>query len=146
MGSATASARYGIVTSEVACAATALLVWDALTNLDQEPGLIRLTVIARAALTLVATAGHIWEKWECRAWIAFQLVGIEVLTIVVEVVLMVRVYAMYNRDRAVLALIVVLFVAEVAAMWTILAISIPQITFTPQCLITSTPKLFPAYW
>lgn len=53
---------------------------------------------------------------------------------------------MYNRDRAVLAFIVVLFVAEVAAMWTILAISIPQITFTPQCLITSTPKLFPAYW
>lgn len=53
---------------------------------------------------------------------------------------------MYNRDRVVLVLILVLFVAEVASMWTILVISIPQITFSPQCLITSTPRLFSAYW
>ncbi|EIW55621.1 uncharacterized protein TRAVEDRAFT_50105 [Trametes versicolor FP-101664 SS1] len=163
MGPAATAARYGIVTSEVACSATALLVWDVLINLDREieyiwsgrNGWVKWTfllmrhvpyLIQGAVLTLVATAGHIWENWECKAWIAFQLVGIEALTIIVEVVLMVRVYAMYNRDRAVLALIILLFVAEVAAMWSILAISIPQITFTSQCLVTTTPKLFPAYW
>lgn len=58
-----------------------------------------LTSNTRAVLTLVATAGHIWESWECRAWIAFQLVGIEVLTIIVEVVLMVRgTFWLYRRN------------------------------------------------
>ncbi|KAH9852531.1 hypothetical protein C2E23DRAFT_186884 [Lenzites betulinus] len=160
MGAASAE---GFVTSEVACAATAFLVWDALINLDQEVEYIwkgpsswvkwTYVVIRHApyliqgsVLTLVGRAGHVWHNKQCEAWIAYQLVGIEVLTIAVEVVLMIRVYAMYNRNRSVLTLVLVFFAAEITAMWTILGISIPQITFTPQCLITSTPKVFPTYW
>ncbi|KAI0674409.1 hypothetical protein C8Q78DRAFT_1151252 [Trametes maxima] len=151
------------VTSAVACAATAFLVWDALINLDQEveyiwsgPNswvkwtflLIRHIpyLIQGSVLTLVALSGHVWQPRECRAWIIYQLVAIEALIIAVEVVLIVRIYAMYSRNRVVLSLVLVLFCAEIGAMCTILAISIPQITFTTQCLITSTPTLFPTYW
>ncbi|KAI0360578.1 hypothetical protein OH77DRAFT_1393167 [Trametes cingulata] len=154
---------YPPVTSEVACAATAFLVWDTMINLAEEAdyiwsglnGWVKWTfllirhvpyLVQGTVLTLVAIAGHLWTTSECRTWIVYQLAAIEALTVVVEIVLIIRVYAMYGRDRAMLFLILVLFAGEVAAMCTILAISIPEITFTPQCLITSTPKLFPTYW
>ncbi|KAI0646399.1 hypothetical protein C8Q79DRAFT_667524 [Trametes meyenii] len=158
-----ASDEYAFVTSEVACAATAFLVWDTLINLDREveyiwsgPNswvkwtflLIRHIpyLIQGSVLTLVALSGHVWQPRQCRAWIIYQLVAIEALIIAVEVVLIVRIYAMYSRNRAVLLLVLTLFCAEIGAMCTVLAISIPKITFTTQCLITSTPALFPTYW
>ena len=53
---------------------------------------------------------------------------------------------MFNRNRFVVTVVWILFIAEIAAMCTVLAIAIPQIQFTPQCLITSTPKSFASYW
>ncbi|KAI0372049.1 hypothetical protein BV20DRAFT_139974 [Pilatotrama ljubarskyi] len=155
--------RYGIVTSEMACAATAFLVWDTLISLAEEAEyiwsgpsgwakwiflLIRHVpyLVQGTVLTLVAIPGHVWDSLACTAWITYQLAAIEALTIVVEIVLIIRVYAMYNRDRVVLALILMLFAGEIAAMCTILALSIPEITFNSQCVITSTPKAFPTYW
>ena len=53
---------------------------------------------------------------------------------------------MYNRNKVVIMTVCVLFIAEVAAMCTILVLTVPKFESTPQCLITSTPKLFPSYW
>ena len=53
---------------------------------------------------------------------------------------------MFNRNRFVVTAVWILFIAEIAAMCTVLAIAIPQIQFTPQCPITSTPKSFASYW
>ena len=53
---------------------------------------------------------------------------------------------MFNRNRTITALVLILFVGEISAMCTILAITVPQIEFSPQCLITRTPKLFSSYW
>ncbi len=53
---------------------------------------------------------------------------------------------MYNRNWIVTRTVYALFVAEVVAMCTILAITVPKFEFTSQCLITSTPKIFPSYW
>ncbi len=38
----------------------------------------------------MAAEGHVYNMFQCRAWIAYQLGANEVLTVVVEVVLIVR--------------------------------------------------------
>ncbi|RDX54614.1 hypothetical protein OH76DRAFT_1341154 [Lentinus brumalis] len=155
-----------VVTSDLACAATAFLVWDTLINLDEEveyiwrapnswvkwaylfirhiPYLVQCSILV--GLVAMAAEGHVYNMFQCRAWIAYQLGANEVLTVVVEVVLIVRIYAMYNRNWIVTRTVYVLFVAEVVAMCTILALTVPKFEFTPQCLITSTPKMFLSYW
>ncbi|KAI0777777.1 hypothetical protein BD413DRAFT_188667 [Trametes elegans] len=154
---------YGITTSRMGCAAIAFLVWDMLISFDREVeyiwrgpnGWVKWTfllvrhvpyLLQGTVLTLVALVGHTWRSSQCRAWIAYQLISIEVLVVVVEVLLIVRVYAMYNRNRAVLILVLSLFVGEIVAMCTILALSIPKISYTAGCLITSAPRIFPTYW
>ena len=116
-------------------------------------------------LTAAGSVHHVWSVLQCKVWIAYQLAFSEVLIVAVETVLIVRskwpppmfdqqcpcsrlhaVYAMFNRSRAIAALVLILFVGEISAMCTILAITVPQIEFTTTCLITRTPKLFSSYW
>ena len=53
---------------------------------------------------------------------------------------------MFNRSKAVLTAVCILYAGEIAAMCAILAITLPKFEFTSQCLITVTPTLFPPYW
>ncbi|RPD65624.1 hypothetical protein L226DRAFT_237198 [Lentinus tigrinus ALCF2SS1-7] len=158
--------NYGNLTSDLACAATAFLVWDMLIHLDEEveyiwrgphswvkwayvfirhvPYLVQCSILV--GLVAMAAKGHVYEMVQCKAWIAYQLGANEVLTVVVEIILIVRIYAMYNRNWIVTTAVYVLFVAEIVAMCTILALTVPKFEFTRQCLITSTPNLFLSYW
>ena len=53
---------------------------------------------------------------------------------------------MFNRNRPVVTAVWILFVAEIVATCTFFAVDISQVEFTPQCLITSTPRSFTLYW
>lgn len=91
-------------------------------------------------------AGHAWKPAQCQDWIIYQLSFNECLTVVVEAILIVRIYALFNHNVPILTLIAVLYVGEITAMVTVLALSIPKMTFTSQCVITSTPVVFTSYW
>ena len=56
------------------------------------------------------------------------------------------VYALYNRNKLVLALLSLAFVAEVSIMLMALVLVIPKQTFTPDCLVAGSPKIYIAYW
>lgn len=56
------------------------------------------------------------------------------------------VYALYNQEKAILWLLSLLFVTEIASMLTVLAFTIPKFEFTAQCLIIFAPKTFMGYW
>lgn len=53
---------------------------------------------------------------------------------------------MYNRNRLITATVIFLFVAEIATMCAILAVTIPKFEFNPQCIVTAAPLLFSSYW
>lgn len=53
---------------------------------------------------------------------------------------------MYNRNIAILCLIVISFMIEVTAMVTILSLAIPSIEFSDSCLITFAPSILSSYW
>ncbi|KAH9942834.1 hypothetical protein B0H21DRAFT_749642 [Amylocystis lapponica] len=158
-------AYYATVTFEVAVSATCFLVWDTVINLSDEVEFIwqarrswikwtyvfvrHFPYLAQGSiLTLIAASytGQTWTSTQCRDWIIYQLTAMEALTVAVEAVLIIRVYAMYNRSPIILAIILFLFLAEVTAMVAVLALTIPKMTFTAQCIITSTPTIFTSYW
>ena len=87
----------------------------------------------------------------------------ELLTLAVESILVMRgthrsclllvvpnssvpVYVLFNQNRLILRIIIVLFAAEIILMVVALAISFPHIDFTPHCLTSGTPDFFMAYW
>lgn len=56
------------------------------------------------------------------------------------------VYIMYSRNKTVLACILIALAAEVSVMAVMLAITLPQLTYQPNCLISSSPGIFMAFW
>lgn len=107
------------------------------------PYLVQGSILAMIA---ASDAGHAWKPAQCQDWIIYQLSFNECLTVVVEAILIVRIYALFNHNVPILTLIAVLYVGEITAMVTVLALSIPKMTFTSQCVITSTPVVFTSYW
>lgn len=119
--------------------------------------------LSRAVFTIDGPA-H-FSTTGCRAWLTYELVYMEVLTFVVEVILVMRstyysrapihmalilelrtVYVLYNHNRVVLGAMITLFIAEIALMITVLGIELKRIMFTPDCLVASAPSFFMAYW
>ena len=97
----------------------------------------------------------------------WQNIVIESLTVAVEIILVIRgaphsprllpvqcslhalidqVYALYNRNRIVLALLLCLMAAEVGAMCGVLALTVPRFRMSARCLVVATPQLFPFFW
>ncbi len=53
------------------------------------------------------------------------------------------VHAMFNRNRVLLTVLVALFIAYIAGLCVLLAVSIPMMEFNPPtCIVTSTPTTF----
>ncbi|KAJ3553304.1 hypothetical protein NM688_g3686 [Phlebia brevispora] len=82
----------------------------------------------------------------CLGWVVDQLVFMEIVTIVVEVILVMRLYILYNRNKVILWTIVILFAVEIAVMISALAVSLPKITFEGHCYVLSAPSFYAAYW
>ncbi|KAI0938655.1 hypothetical protein AcW1_001670 [Taiwanofungus camphoratus] len=154
------------LTFKFAISATCLLVWDTIIHVADEveyiwsgpPSWIRWTYpfvrhfpyIAQTTILVFLIRSHALgyrsSPQQCRDWIIYQLAVMEAITLAVEAVLIVRIYAMFNRNKVIIITVVLLFLAEVAAMITVIAVSIPGITFSSQCLITHAPGAFSAYW
>ena len=106
-----------------------------------------------------------WSSGQCLGWLIDQLVMMEIITIMVEVILVMRcelicpvssplallrdhfrVYILYNRCKLVLSAIILAFVAEIITMVTALALAVPKIEFENHCYVLSTPSFYVAYW
>ncbi|CCM05967.1 uncharacterized protein FIBRA_08208 [Fibroporia radiculosa] len=160
------------LTFKFAIAATCFLVYDTLVHISDEASapivkyiwgghqrwlkwtyvfVRHLPYLAQGSiLTLTGKAqfdkGFTWTQTQCKDWITYQLAFNEALIIVVEGILIFRIYAMYNGNRSLTAIVLLLFVVEVTAMIAVLAVSIPDIEFTKECIITKTPDIFTSYW
>ncbi|KIP08570.1 hypothetical protein PHLGIDRAFT_377029 [Phlebiopsis gigantea 11061_1 CR5-6] len=107
---------------------------------------VRYVPILNGGAVLALTADRNYSASGCRGWIIDQLVVIELVTVVVEVILVLRVYAIYNHSKVILSMIVLGFISEVALMVTTLVLVIPKQTFTPDCLVAESPRIYIVYW
>jgi len=93
---------------------------------------------------------------QCIAWLRFEAASGQILFFSVEIVLIMRVFAFYGRNKLLLAGLITLFVCESCARIVILGITIPKIVIIPSplspnlhlgaCLVEQVPALFSNYW
>lgn len=108
------------------------------------PYLAQISILALIADSLWGSSMH--NPIQCRDLLIYELSVNEALTIIVEAVLIIRIYAMFNCDTRILTVVLILYVGEISAMVTVLAISIPRMEFTTGCIITYAPSVFTSYW
>ncbi|KAJ3538937.1 hypothetical protein NM688_g6444 [Phlebia brevispora] len=140
-------------------AALSWIVYDTLIHLDQEIECIwrgakpwikiayffirYAPIIEEAALKRTTTTDPISG---CRGWVWEELIFAEVLTLVVEILLVIRLYVLFNQNKLILASMITAFIAEIAVMVTMLAIALPKMRFQVNCLVSGTPGVFMAFW
>ncbi|EIN06716.1 hypothetical protein PUNSTDRAFT_145229 [Punctularia strigosozonata HHB-11173 SS5] len=147
-----------------ALAALVFLVWDILITMDDEIKFMwfknwsytkalyffvrYFAVMVQVSTLLVGTeltpqfhfTSHdcfIWQVWQGAAAIALEMA--------VDIVLILRLYAMYGRNRTVGIVIVAAFVVEVIGMAVSLALALPLITYDHICTVTSAPPALAIY-
>ncbi|KAJ3538938.1 hypothetical protein NM688_g6442 [Phlebia brevispora] len=149
--------------SYAAVAATAWIVWDTLTNIDVEveyiwklpnaPWMkiaylfIRYVTILHAGAVLTLDVGAVrFPGTACRIWLAEEGIYMEVLALAVEVLLVLRLYVLFNQNKVVLWAMSTAFVAEIACMAAAIGKTVPAATFNENCQILWTPSFFMVYW
>jgi len=149
--------------SEVA--SVAVLTWDVLIGLSDEVELVwkkqwtaakGLYLLARylpwlfqlalLAINSDGTTGLRFTTDQCEKWQVFQGVSLQVIVTTVDIVLIMRVYALYNRSRSLLIFMSLAFAAEIGYLIHNLVMVTPQLTFNDDCFVTSSPPLFIVYW
>ncbi|OBZ77852.1 hypothetical protein A0H81_02424 [Grifola frondosa] len=107
-------------------AALTFLTWDVLIHLADEVKYIWhgrngwmkwiYLFIRHMPIFAQGSTGVHFNSTGCRDWIIYQAAVMEAITLAVEIVLIIRVYALYNRNKLVLTIILLLFVMEVTTM------------------------------
>ncbi|RPD65625.1 hypothetical protein L226DRAFT_237225 [Lentinus tigrinus ALCF2SS1-7] len=98
------------------------------------------------SLIMLIVHGITWTPERCLIMVVYQNVAIQSLTLAVELILLSRVYAMYNRNRILLLSLAAFLVAEVGSMIGILSITTPKFRMSEGCVVAHTPRLFSFYW
>ncbi|TFY77004.1 hypothetical protein EWM64_g7007, partial [Hericium alpestre] len=140
-------------------ASLAFLVWDILITLDDEirciwskPNrfwtkwlflFVRYFAVAIQVATLfvgteIAVELH-YAYHSCVSWYIFQEVSTQILIISVELILMIRVHALYDRNYIITAILFALFLVENITMIITLVHVVPGVQFDEACVVLHTP-------
>ncbi|KAJ3531248.1 hypothetical protein NM688_g7600 [Phlebia brevispora] len=134
-------------------AALCFLVWDIVITMDDEVTHIWLTPFQPLKLLYLFTRYYSASvlitlnarNLSCQEWVAFEAISAILLEIAVEIILMLRIYAMYAASRKLLRCLIPSFVAQVLIMIASLAVSLPRVMSTPLCIATTFPIEIIAY-
>ncbi|CAL1708310.1 unnamed protein product [Somion occarium] len=140
------AARSGI-------AALCFIVWDTLITLDEEVQFIWLTHWTPLKLLFFFTRYYAIailiilnaHPLTCQQWIIVEGISAVLLELAVEVLLVLRIQAMYSGHTALIRMIVGLLVVQVIVMAVTLGISMPKIMTTENCINTEIPVEMVAY-
>ncbi|KAI0348131.1 hypothetical protein BDW22DRAFT_1365591 [Trametopsis cervina] len=138
-------------------AALTWIVWDVLINLDDEIEFIwrrpktwlnpmyvfiRYIPVIQCGLLLALWGGGGYSTHTCKALVIAQTVVLEVVTLMAEAILVVRLYFLFNQNKALLCLISTTLVIEIVARIVIWVLLNPRMKYTPHCLLE---RSIPAY-
>ncbi|CAL1712778.1 unnamed protein product [Somion occarium] len=161
------SARDAQVSRWVGVSAVTFLVYDVLINISDEVEYVwrvprtwaywaylyvrHFAMIALASLLILATNEHNrlgFSSGTCRGWIIYESFLSISLVLLVEAILMIRIYAIFARSKRLLQILSLLFIAECVVSVTGQAFSIINLSFSLElgCVVTSTPPAYMASW
>jgi len=141
-------------------ASFAFLVWDWIIHLGDEVECIwwsktnwmtwmylflrYFPIMVECSLVIISNANPPMSI--CTHWHIYQATCFVLLTFGVEVVLVVRIYALYNRKKAVIIPVLVVWLIEAAAMILSMIFAVPRMTFFGPCMIAYAPPCIMGYW
>ncbi|KAI0758944.1 hypothetical protein C8Q74DRAFT_1300993 [Fomes fomentarius] len=140
MGLADGAGRSGV-------AALALLVWDIITTMDDEVNLIwpsswtlpkSLYLFVRY-YSLIILILHNVRVIPCGPWLIFEIVSTLLVELAAEVIIILRVYAVYAAQKKVLQIMVAGFVLQIAIIAVSLGVSMPKIVAGFYCQAADLP-------
>jgi len=76
---------------------------------------------------------------ECEAWLLFLIVSACLLMITVDVVIMLRVYALYNCSLRIALFLTFMLLGQIAVVTTCTPLTVPKAPFGPSCDVLKTP-------
>ncbi|KAH7922079.1 hypothetical protein BV22DRAFT_683725 [Leucogyrophana mollusca] len=136
-----------VVTASSA-SALSFLVWESCTTLDDEVEYIWsksytspikwLYLFTRyiGLGDLVATPYFGYRSaLSCRGWIVLQMGGLQAMVTLVEMILMLRVHALYNRDPRMRAFLILLILVATVIPATGMGLSASKTMFSPSCAV-----------
>ncbi|KAI0799751.1 hypothetical protein BC629DRAFT_1591903 [Irpex lacteus] len=149
--------------SEVA--SVTILAWDVLIMFSDEVELIwkqrwtpakALYLLARylplgfqlalLAINTDGTTGLHFTGEQCRKWMIFQAIVLQMVITTVDIILIMRLFALYNKSRLLLILLSTTFLAEITYLSYNLATVTPRLGFAEDCFVRSSPPSFIIYW
>ncbi|EPQ49796.1 hypothetical protein GLOTRDRAFT_51577, partial [Gloeophyllum trabeum ATCC 11539] len=76
----------------------------------------------------------------CLKWITMEAVVLQLIVSAVDIILMIRVYALYDRNRRLLATLSVIYAGLMSLLCYALTIIVPRVTVNPNCSSVSMPS------
>ncbi|KAI0633044.1 hypothetical protein C8Q77DRAFT_1059067 [Trametes polyzona] len=129
-------------------AALTMLTWDILTTMDQEVSLIwssewtlpkSLYLFARYYSLVSLTIQNVYLAVPCVPWLIFQIMSTFLVEAAVEVIIILRVYAVYATQPRVLHIMLLGFAVQVAIMSVSLGLSINKVRTGWDCRAADLP-------
>ncbi|KAI5117405.1 hypothetical protein M0805_004627 [Coniferiporia weirii] len=140
-------------------AATACLIYDMIISWDQEVEYIWKSAWTPPKLLYLFSRYFSLMTQICHGWTFFEAVTGQLIVLGVEISLMLRVYALYKRDRRILVSLLLLYTAEVTTHCVMLGLELNKIvSIAPLrdifpsdfplsgCFPTNIPAFFTYYW
>jgi len=134
-------------------AALCFLVWDICITTDDEVTHIwqtpfqplKLLYILTRYYSVIALIVLNTGALTCQGWVILEAISAVLLEAAVEIMLILRIYAMYTANRNVLRFTIPPFLAQIVIMIVGLSISLPRITAAPTCITADFPTPIIAY-
>ncbi|KAI0369353.1 hypothetical protein BV20DRAFT_1122220 [Pilatotrama ljubarskyi] len=129
-------------------AALAMLTWDILTTLDDEVKLIwpsewtlpkALYLLVRYYSLVTLTVQNIRIAVPCVPWLIFQIVSTFMVEAAVQVIIILRVYAVYANQPKILRIMLFGFGIQVAIMAISLGLSVSKVRASWDCMAADLP-------
>ncbi|OBZ76056.1 hypothetical protein A0H81_03318 [Grifola frondosa] len=146
-------------------AALAFMTWDMLINIPEEVECIwrglngwtkwmylfirYMPILTQASMIPMITSdtsGIHFSSSGCRIWITYEAAVIVAIELAVETMLIMRVYALYNRSKLVLVPVLLCFMMEITAMITVISLASSKTQLTPQCIVSNEPIVMIVWW
>ncbi|CAL1708700.1 unnamed protein product [Somion occarium] len=157
------SAAMAISRSNVA--ALAFLFWDMLINLSDEIEYIwrarntwvkwaylyvrHFPILGIASIMVLNTGVSVAERFtprQCTGWLVVQGCTLLSVVLLVDAILILRIYVLFARNRALLVTLVIAFAIETSSTIICSVLAVPRMTVGSECLILKAPIVYTGNW
>ncbi|KAF8993852.1 hypothetical protein BDQ17DRAFT_1367769 [Cyathus striatus] len=98
-------------------------------------------VVQSVTYAVISSPSSLSDPHMCYSWTLFQHISFAILYFVLELVLMLRVYALYKKSPHIAKIFTLVFLLEIAFSAYLAVSVIPHMVWDDKCIVTEAPKV-----